>query len=155
MPNKYPKMHKFKSTEIPKGLSAAAFHKGHPLAMPSLLECAKGIRAYYKGTSLSAPCSFEREAEFFATVKEGGRKQIEAFLRNGESLSSTIAILTGQLDLMEAGLCKHQGSNVGVRMYIEGHVSLVRSGRGGGADRQGGSHHVVDEYRIAAGAEGN
>jgi hypothetical protein len=116
---KYPKMQKFKSNKIPKGLSAATFHKGHPLAMPSLLECAVGIRAYYKGTSLPAPCSKEREAEFFATIKEGGRKQIEAYLHDGESLSNTIAILKGQLDQMEAGLCKHQGSNVGVRMYVE------------------------------------
>ena len=116
---KYPKMQKFKSTEIPKGLSAAAFHKGHPLAMPSLLECAMGIRAFYKGTSLSAPCGKERQAEFFAAVKESGHKRIEAFLRDGESLPSTIAILTGQLDLMEEGLRKYEGRDAGERMYLE------------------------------------
>ena len=116
---KYPEMRKFKSTKVPKGLSAAAMAKGHPNAMPSLLECAMGMRAYYKGTSLPAPCSFEWEAEFFATVKEGGHKQIEAYLRDGESLPSTIAILKGQLDLMAAGLCKHEKSNVGVRIYVK------------------------------------
>jgi hypothetical protein len=67
-----------------------------------------GFRAFYNGTSLQAPVAPAKMDAFFKNIVTAGESLIISFLRDGKSLAEVKAILKGQMDLMEDGLCRTQ-----------------------------------------------
>lgn len=69
------------------------------------------LRIYYKGTSLEAPVAASGNTKFLHLIKEQTNPFIAGFLRRGHSMAETKAILKGQADLMEAGLCRTENQS--------------------------------------------
>ena len=65
-------------------------------------------RAFYNGTSLCAPIEPASAPKFMAKIVQSGAEQIVGFLRTGHTIEQIKSILKGQLDLIEAGLCRTQ-----------------------------------------------
>jgi hypothetical protein len=75
------------------------------------------FRAFYKGTSIEAPCALTKIDEFFKVVVENGEGQIVKFLRDGHTLEQVKNVLGGQLNMIEEGLCRTQDQST---LWTEG-----------------------------------